>query len=453
MRYTEADPSLTPGPVPAGQQKGITSMRLGLTEIVLVLFIILVIFGPGIYSWASRYARRFRAQQAEEARRRAAWEAERRARRDFILHRFQIAAAVFAVLMAAGLVYTLGFRPIDAQPQSYALPAAQAPQGGQTAAETVSLPLEGYQSPDCMVRQDGWLYLAARPLEGEGSALLRMREDGTGLTVVLTEQGTITSFAFDGEGDIWYTRLTREGGALCQASHDDWGAATQQVVNQIDGRALSYPAAVAVDQEGRVYFTEAARQGTRSGTLEDVLRAELIGHTATGWVYVYDPAARTVQRVLGGVAGASGLALSPEGDTLYVADLASRCIWAVDSDSRELTAGGKGCTLFAGDLPGYPGALTTDEEGSVYAAYAWDQSDWLENRADDPGFREVAARLPRSVQQRLFRRCPTAAQGFDPEGQLEATYGSSDVTGWAAAASGNRLYLPGTDSNVCYFRF
>ena len=184
-----------------------------------------------------------------------------------------------------------------------------------------------------------------------------------------------------------------------------------------------------------------------------MLRAELIGHTATGWVYVYDPAARTVQRVLGGVAGASGLALSPEGDTLYVADLASRCIWAVDSDSRELTAGGKGCTLFAGDLPGYPGALTTDEEGSVYAAYAWDQSDWLEKRADDPGFREVAARLPRSVQQRLFRRCPTAAQGFDPEGQLEATYGSSDVTGWAAAASGNRLYLPGTDSNVCYFRF
>ena len=60
-----------------------------------------------------------------------------------------------------------------------------------------------------------------------------------------------------------------------------------------------------------------------------------------------------------GVAGASGLALSPEGDTLYVADLASRCIWAVDPDSRELTAGGKGCSLFAGDLPGYPTALAS----------------------------------------------------------------------------------------------
>ena len=62
-----------------------------------------------------------------------------------------------------------------------------------------------------MVRQDGWLYLAARPLEGEGSALLRMREDGTGLTVVLTEQGVITSFAFDREGDIWYTPPHQRG--------------------------------------------------------------------------------------------------------------------------------------------------------------------------------------------------------------------------------------------------
>ena len=36
---------------------------------------------------------------------------------------------------------------------------------------------------------------------------------------------------------------------------------------------------------------------------------------------VYDPAARTVQKVLGGVAGASGLALSRDGSTLFVADL------------------------------------------------------------------------------------------------------------------------------------
>lgn len=428
-------------------------MRLGLTEIVLILFIVLVIFGPGLFAWLSRYSRRFQASRAEEARRRAAWEEARRARRDFILHRFQVAAAVFALLMAAALVYTLGFRPIEAEPHSYTLPAAQAPQGGASVTETASLTLEGYQSPDCIQVEDGWIYLAARPQEGQGSTLLRMREDGTGLTVVLTEKGVITSFAFDGEGDIWYTRLTDEGGALCRVSHDDWGAATEQVVNQIDGRALSYPAAVTVDAAGKVYFTEAVRLTPKAGTMEEALRAELIGHTATGWVYVYDPAARTVQPVLGEVAGAAGLALAPDGETLYVADLASRCIWAVDPASRDLTAGGKGCTLFAGDLPGYPAALTADADGSVYAAYRWNQADWLESRAQDPGLREIAARLPRGVQQGLFGDSATAAQSFDPNGNLEAAYASDDVAGWAAAASGNRLYMSGTDRDVYYFRF
>ena len=69
-------------------------------------------------------------------------------------------------------------------------------------------------------------------------------------------------------------------------------------------------------------------------------------------MYVYDPAARTVEKVLGGVAGAAGLALSPDGSTLYVSDLGSRCIWAVDAAARELTAGGRGCTAaFAALLP------------------------------------------------------------------------------------------------------
>ena len=428
-------------------------MRLGLTEIVLILFIILVIFGPGIFAWLSRYSRRFRAERAEEARRRAAWEAERRARRDFILHRFQIAAAVFALLTAAALVYTLGFRPIQAEPQSYTLPAAPAQTAGQTVTETASLSLDGYQAPDCIQIQDGWVYLAAQPVEGKGSVLLRMREDGTGLTVVLTEKGVITSFAFDGEGDIWYTRLTGEGGALCRASHDDWGAATEQVVNQIDGRPLAYPAAVAVDAAGKVYFTEAARLTPRAGTLEEALRAELMGHTATGWVYVYDPAGRAVQRVLGGVAGAAGLALAPDGSALYVADLASRCIWSVDPGSRECTAGGKGCALFAGNLPGYPGALTAGEDGSVYVAYRWGMAGWLEDRAAEPGLRQIAARLPRSVQQGLFGACGTAAQSYSPDGRLEEDYTSGAVSGQALAASGNRLYLPGTDQDVYYFRF
>ena len=431
------------------KKKGYLPMRLGLTEILLLAIIALLAFGPGVSRWMDRWSRRANVSRAEQARRRAAWEAERRARRELILRRFRIASWGFMAALALALVYTLGFRPIEAAPQSYTLPAAAAQTAARTVTGTSALSLEGYLPPDCMAVQDGWLYLAARPEEGAGSALLRMREDGSGLDLVFAEERPITAFAFDEAGDIWYTVLTETGGALCRATHDEWGASTQQVVTQMDGRPLGCLTAVAAGADG-VYFAEAA--GFSLGTVEDTLRAELMGHTATGWVYVYDPAGRSVQRVLGGLAGASGLALSPEGDTLYAADLGSRCIWAVDPAARERTAGGKGCALFAGQLPGYPGALAAGADGTVYAAYRWAEADWLESRAAQPGLRGVAARLPRSLQRGLFGSGEPLAQGYAPDGQLEEDYAGA-AAGRALAVSGNRLYLPGDGENVVYFVF
>ena len=66
-----------------------------------------------------------------------------------------------------------------------------------------------------------------------------MREDGSGLSSILTAEGEITGFDFDPDGDIWYTVVTASGGALCRAGYDGWGAASEQIVTQIDGTALS----------------------------------------------------------------------------------------------------------------------------------------------------------------------------------------------------------------------
>ena len=86
---------------------------------------------------------------------------------------------------------------------------------------------------------------------------------------------------------------------------------------------------------------------------------------------------------LGGVAGAAGLALSEDGRTLYVS-ISERCVWTVDTDARELTAGGKHCGSFVSGLPGYPGALALDEDGTLYISYRWTRSGWLENTRTAP---------------------------------------------------------------------
>ena len=106
------------------------------------------------------------------------------------------------------------------------------------------------------------------------------------------------------------------GSTLCRARHDSWGASVEQVVTQIDGAPLGALSAVEVGADGKVYFAMVGQESAEQG-LESALRTELLAHTGTGAVYVYDPAARTVEQVVGGIAGASGLALDERTQTLY----------------------------------------------------------------------------------------------------------------------------------------
>ena len=112
--------------------------------------------------------------------------------------------------------------------------------------------------------------------------------------------------------------------------------------------------------------------------------------------------ARTVEQVVGGIAGASGLALDERTQTLYISDLGSRCIWSAAASARSLTAGGKGCQSSFSGLPGYPGALALDEDSTLYISYRWASSSWLERHAGSTFLRGVALRLSESMQETLF---------------------------------------------------
>ena len=112
--------------------------------------------------------------------------------------------------------------------------------------------------------------------------------------------------------------------------------------------------------------------------------------------------ARTVEQVVGGIAGASGLALDERTQTLYISDLGSRCIWSAAASARGLTAGGKGCQSSFSGLPGYPGALALDEDSTLYISYRWAGSSWLERHAGSTFLRGVALRLSESMQENLF---------------------------------------------------
>ena len=322
-------------------------MRIGLVEFLLILAIASLTIGPQVALFVDRWMRRANRANARAARRRAEYAAQMAVERDALLKRFRTASTVFGVCILLALVYALVFRPIDTPPQAYDAPDVRQDTGAAQTALAAdhkgTLDLGEYQGVDCIRTQDGLVYAAAY----DGAALKKrtsdlVRTDGGHDAAILSVDGELTGFAFDGSGDLWLSILTPGGGSLCRAAHDSWGTAVEQVVTQIDGAPLGAVSAVEAAPDGRIYFAVAASASAADG-LENTLRTELLAHTGTGCVYVYDPAARTVQKVLGGVAGASGLALSRDGSTLFVADLGNRCVWSAAADARDLTAGGKNC--------------------------------------------------------------------------------------------------------------
>ena len=424
-------------------------MRIGLIEFLLILAIASLTIGPQVALFVDRWMRRANRANARAARRRAEYAAQMAVERDALLKRFRTASTVFGVCILLALVYALVFRPIDTPPQAYDAPAVRQDTGAAQTALAAdhkgTLDLGEYQGVDCIRTQDGLVYAAAY----DGAALKKrtsdlVRTDGGHDAAILSVDGELTGFAFDGSGDLWLSILTPGGGSLCRAAHDSWGTAVEQVVTQIDGAPLGAVSAVEAAPDGRIYFAVAAAAGAADG-LENALRTELLAHTGTGCVYVYDPAARSVQKVLGGVAGAAGLALSPDGSTLYVSDLANRCVWRVSADAQDLTAGGKNCSSLVSGLPGYPGALAMDPDGTLYIGYRWARSSWLEKNAGSTLLRGIALRAGRNLQEKLFSLpadapCTEAVDTADGSWQrVVSGRGAGSVTALCPVES--RLYL------------
>ena len=424
-------------------------MRIGFVELVLLLFIASITVGPNVALFVDRWLRRAQRTSAAAARRKAQLEAQAAIEREALMTRFRVASNIFALLMLAALAYGLLLRPIDTPPKVYTAPDVRQDTGAAQTALSAdskdSWKLGGYLGVDCVLTQDGLVYAAAY----NGAAMKKrqsdlVRTDGGHYAAILSVEGELTGFAFDAAGDLWLTVVTPSGGALCRARHDSWGTSVEQVVTQIDGAPLGVLSAVETGPDGKVYFAVSTEAAAKNG-LESALRTELIAHTGTGCVYVYDPSARTVEQVLGGVAGAAGLALSEDGRTLYVSDLGNRCIWSIDADARELTAGGKNCGSFVSGLPGYPGALALDEDGTLYISYRWTRSGWLEKHADSTLLRGIALRAGENIQKKLFKLpadAPCAEAVDTADGSWKQTFSGRELDGCTAVCPvGSKVYF------------
>jgi sugar lactone lactonase YvrE len=156
-------------------------------------------------------------------------------------------------------------------------------------------------------------------------------------------------------------------------------------------------------------------------------------------LYCFD--SRDLRPVDSMIGASNGIAWSPDGLTMYLADSPRKTIWAYDFDIDAGTAQNRRIFVATTDEPGVPDGIATDKEGGVWSAY-WDG--WRVVRYDAAG--HETTRIPMPTPR------PTAcAFGGERLDVLYITSASDGVPPMDAAMAGHLFTIePGVQGTVAF---
>lgn len=244
-------------------------------------------------------------------------------------------AATFAVLFAAWLPFSLSAaEPMN--PQEAPLPMALLAQDDKVQIAAGVCFLEGPA-----VDADGNVFFS----DIAGNRILKMDAKGS-VSTFRADSGRTNGNTFDAEGRLISCEGNEQGPGRRQIVRTDIKTGKVEVLTErFEGKRYNSPNDVVVDPQGRVWFTDplyAPDRSTMELDQEAVYRIDTHGKVA---------------RVVGqpAIGRPNGLAITPDGKTLYVIDSdyirpdANRKIWAFDiaadgsvSKQREVYSFGSG---------------------------------------------------------------------------------------------------------------
>jgi len=349
---------------------------------------------------------------------------------------------IAGVLLLALVAYLL-FWPVPIEPLAWQPPAVpgytgpHAPNDRLGAAQVVSVGAEvGPEHID--IGPDGKVYTGV--LSG---AVLRMNPDGSGLETVVNTGGRPLGFDFTADGQLVVADAFM---GLLAIGAD---GSIEVLADEVDGDPIRYADAVVIAADGLMYFTDASRRlaarewGTFRAALLDILE-----HSCTGRVLVYDPVSRTTSLVIGGLCFPNGVALSGDGRHLFIAETGEYRIWKVAAaarglDARRLVAANDpDARIIVDNLPGFPDNLTRSAEGRLWTGLTKPRSAAIDRMAGKPWLRAMTLRLPESMWPvppvyghviAFDEDGRVVADLQDPDGRIAETSGVTE--------SGGRLYI------------
>ncbi len=309
------------------------------------------------------------------------------------------------VVIAAFILVAVGYlllAPIPMAPVAWQAPRDAGYVGpfavNTRLAELHRIPIGAEAGPECVVLgPDGRLYAAV-----EGGTILRMTPDGATVEPWVHTGGRVLGFDFDRDGRLIAADAVRGLLAITPQEGKESEREIEVLADKVtvDGAAdpIRYADAVVVATDAKIYFTDASRRfgpaqwgGTFNASMLDIME-----HGLTGRVLVYDPATGATEVAATGLSFANGLALSADGQWLFVVETGAYRIWKIPVSARgvDLTKPSTGARVLIENLPGYPDNLMRGRDGRIWAGLVKPRSKLLDWMADKPLLRKMAMRLP-----------------------------------------------------------
>jgi len=300
-----------------------------------------------------------------------------------------------AIIVVTALATYLALWPVPIRPIAWQAPAAP----GYAGPHAVNQRLAGLQMIDLgsevgpehvALAPDGRLYVAVA-----SGNILRMKPDGSAREVFANTGGRVLGFAFDAAGNLIAADAVK---GLLSIAPD--GKVTV-LADKVGGEPIRYADAVVVAADGRIFFTDASTRfgpADWGGTFEASV-LDIIEQSATGRVLVHDPADKTTRVVARGLSFANGIALSADGQSLFVAETGKYRVWKIAASANDLdvTKPSAQARVLLDNLPGYPDNLMRGLDGRIWVGLTKPRSPVVDGMAGQPWLRSVTLRLPRAL--------------------------------------------------------
>ncbi len=232
---------------------------------------------------------------------------------------------------------------------------------------TRSAPIKGGLTEGPAVAPDGSIYFSDIPFGSDKGMIMRFDPKTKNTTVFTNDSFKSNGLKFDGKGNLFACEGSDEGGRAVVR----WDIKTKTrtiLADRYMGKRFNAPNDLVLDTKGRIYFSDPRYLGTEPRELE---------HRA---VYRIDTDGKVVE-VTHDVEKPNGIALSPDGKTLYLADhnngtdridpsnppekLGAMKIYAFPLGIDGLVSGARKTLVDFGDTPGCDG-MTVDSRGNIY---------------------------------------------------------------------------------------